>query len=298
MFRSQVSLIFNDEKLYTDFIKPLSSERQLMPMIVKLLSSYFYNDDTRVAVDGTSISSQKEQSEYVSDDNRELQEKLADIRASAQLLGMFVQDSKATLEEGMDAINNIAKATGGSVSRETENGMSVPRISMKGIDALHSEAQSVKSLARESESNEGSNIVVRDPRVDDLKKDVEDVKSDISQILSILKGVSVLALNPSENNDSLDIHTLVPTVEQQTEAVSGDVFKSSESQVDEDVAESAEKAEVNEVEVKTEVTDEVKTEEVKEEPVEEAKKSTEEQQSVGRNMLRGMLSGGGVGGFL
>lgn len=270
MFRSQVSLMFNDEKLYTDFVKPLSNERQLMPLIVKLLSSYYYNEDTRLAVDGTSISSQKEQSEYVSDDSRVLQEKLADIRASAQLLGMFVQDSKATLEEGMEAVNNIARATGGTVSRETENGMSVPRISMKGIDALHSEVQSAQASSAMSEGSETNGSSLRDPRVDDLKKDVEEVKSDISQILSILQGVSVLSLKKSENNESLDVHTLVPAVEQQVEPVSAQEVASV----------SVEKA-----------TDEPKT-------VVENKVSVDEEQEAGRSQLKSMLLGGGVGGFL
>ena len=270
MFRSQVSLMFNDEKLYTDFVKPLSNERQLMPLIVKLLSSYYYNEDTRVAVDGTTISSQKEQSEYISDDSRELQEKLADIRASAQLLGMFVQDSKATLEEGMEAVNNIARATGGAVSRETENGMSVPRISMKGIDALHSEVQSVQASTLSSDANKGNNDLVRDPRVDDLKRDVEDVKSDISKILSILQGVSVLSHERSKNNESLDINTLVPVVEKKVESVSSSEVA---SEVSEKVVE------------KTEAF--VKHEE-----------STDMEQEEGRNQLKSMLLGGGVGGFL
>lgn len=270
MFRSQVSLMINDEKLYTDFIKPLSNERQLMPLIVKLLSSYYYNEDTRIAVDGTSISSQKEQSEYVSDDNRELQEKLADIRASAQLLGMFVQDSKATLEEGMEAVNNIARATGGTVSRETENGMSVPRISMKGIDALHSEVQSAQVSSAVAGGNESNSSLLRDPRVDDLKKDVEEVKNDISKILSILQGVSILSLERSENNESLDIHTLVPTDEQKIEPVSD--------------------SEIVSEPVET-VIDEPK-------PIVEHDESTDEEQEAGRSQLKSMLLGGGVGGFL
>lgn len=303
MNRSQVSLIFNDDKLYTEFVKPLSQERKLMPLIVKLLSSYYYNAGTREEVDGTSIEIQMQNSEFVSDDTRVLQEKLADIRASAQLLGMFVQDSKATLEEGLEAVNGIAKATGGTVSRQTDVGMTVPRISVKGIDSLHSEVEEAKKAIEEHEAvaSEPAPAVVQyhDERVDSLQKDVAEMKTGLSQILSVVEGFNSMKDDIIRISSMMSAtQTVAPSVVEKVEVTPKvgealtETVVSEEKITDLPVSAPAELDKTFEVHAEEPIKHEVASE-----SVEEKHESTPEETENGKNMLKGMLLGGGVGGF-
>lgn len=188
MHRSQVSLIIGDDKLYTDFVKPLSTEKKLMPLIVKLLGSYFYNNAVQELVDGVSIDSLKEQQDFVSDENRDLQEMLQDMRASVQYFGMCIADTNATLEEGMEMVSSFAKETGGTSSDFSSGSPSVPRLSVKNIEKMHSQVNQAKL-------NKDNVMFCEDPRFDSLQKDMEEMKGSVEQILSLLKsGVSSVSV--------------------------------------------------------------------------------------------------------
>lgn len=184
MHRSQVSLIIGDDKLYTDFVKPLSTEKKLMPLIVKLLGSYFYNTQVQQLVDGVSIDSLKEQQDFISDENRDLQEMLQDMRASVQYFGMCISDTNATLEEGMEMVSSFAKETGGTSSDFSSGNPSVPRLSVKNLEKMHSQVSQVNQERVEP-------VSCKDPRFDSLQKDVEEMKGSLGQILSLLQNGAV-----------------------------------------------------------------------------------------------------------
>ena len=253
MNRAQVSLMIGDDKLYNEFVKPLSSERRLMPLIVKLLGSYYYNSDVQQLVDGVSLSSLKEQQDSESDENKRLREKLQDIRASVQFFGMCINETNATLEEGMDMVNSFARVTGGTVHDTSESRSNVPRLSMKGIDEIHDKV---------NHSGDGDTIRVEDPRFDLLKKDVEDVKSSVDKILELIQGssVSVVSVATSVANNS-QIHGEETQVRMANPAVES-------------------------VLTPVPLSNDVESEE-----------RTPEESEAGRSMLKGMLLGGGVGGF-
>lgn len=173
MYRSQLSLKFLDEKLYLEFIKPLIDSKELSPLIIKLLASYYYSDATKEAVDGVTIESLRQNEDYITDDQKALREKIADIRASAQMLNMFVEDTKSTLEEGMEYVNNIAKATGGQ-ARTSEGDITVPRISMVGLNEL-------------AEKAEKQRMETSDVKYAEVKEELSEVKSSIALILQMLQ---------------------------------------------------------------------------------------------------------------
>ena len=52
--RAQVSLFFNDTELLENFIKPLKQERRLNEVVIKCLTSYYYDDTVRGLIDGFS----------------------------------------------------------------------------------------------------------------------------------------------------------------------------------------------------------------------------------------------------
>ena len=270
MNRSQVSLIIGDDKLYFEFIKPLSSEKKLMPLIVKLLGSYYYNVEVQQLVDGVSIDSLKEKQEFVSDDTADLRAKLEDIRATTQLFGMLMEDAHTSLEEGMEAVNQFAKATGGTSRSNSEDVSTVPRISMKGVDELHS---------RKSEEDD-KKVIVEDPRYDSLKSDMDALKGDVGKILELLmnKEVSV-----KSNSESKMIEPEVPkeTLVEEPSLIDNLSSATVETTVDE-VVESNFVSEMTE-----EPSDET-----------EEEKSSAEKQEEGLNRLKGLIQGGGIGGFM
>jgi hypothetical protein len=49
--RAQLSLIFSDAELFDNFIVPEKQNRTLRPLVVKLLTMYYYNDTVRNIVD-------------------------------------------------------------------------------------------------------------------------------------------------------------------------------------------------------------------------------------------------------
>lgn len=214
MHRSQVSLIIGDDKLYTDFVKPLSLEKKLMPLIVKLLGSYYYNDEVRRLVEGVSIDDLKEQQEYVSEEHRELEEMLQDMRASVQYFGMCIADTEATLEEGMEMVSSFARETGGASFEGTEGESTVPRLSLKNVEKAYNKVtqERVKEPAQ-----------CEDPRFDSLQKDVEEVKGSISQILAILQSGSSVVSAKSESKEQV---SEVRVVSEQIDVVSEPVSES------------------------------------------------------------------------
>ena len=221
MHRSQVSLIIGDDKLYTDFVKPLSSEKKLMPLIVKLLGSYFYNDEVRRLVEGVSLDDLKEKPDFVSEERHELEEMLQDMRASVQFFGMCIADTNATLEEGMEMVSSFAKETGGSSFEGTEGQSSVPRLSVKNIEKKHNEMSQEK--AKEA-------VIHDDPRIESLQRDMEQMKGSVGQILALLQGGAV---SVSKNNASEVQTTEVRMDSEQTKPISSPISESVDDVVQE-----------------------------------------------------------------
>ena len=243
MNRAQVSLIIGDDTLYSEFINPLKTEKKLMPLIVRLLGSYYYNPEVQQLVDGVSIDDLKDKQDFESDDTKELRQKLQDIRASVQLFGMYIEDTNATLEEGMQMVSSFAKATG-SASGDNSSTGSVPRISVKNVEDFHS------SL------NDGKQPVVEDVRIKELQDDMLELKSSMNLILDLLKSgsPSVISNSVSNNNDMPSSNDSRTVTSESTTVVES---------------------------VKSEISG-----------------STEEEREDGRSKLKGMLLGGGVGGFM
>lgn len=267
MNRSQVSLIIGDDKLYKEFVKPLSSEKRLMPLIVKLLGSYYYNSEVQELVDGVSVDSLKEKQEFVSDDNLELREKLEDIRATSQLFGMLMQDAHTSLEEGMDAVSKFAEMTGDSTNTSYSDRQSTPRISMKCIDELHSR-ESCQSTKKDVDG---------DIRYSELRSDVDEMKGNIDKILRLLEGASFSVTSISESN-----------------VVSTEVCKDNLYEYDsfDDISESVLSEE------RTDTSESTYINEVEEVSISNEEEEHTQNQEEGLSLLKSLVSSGGIGGFM
>ncbi len=103
--RKQVSLKFTDSELYHALIEPLHENRQLTDIIIKCLSAYYYNEEWRTIVDGTSTIAD---SDTIFDDGNKQADAKASIKEVRQLLQMqsiLMEEFEDTIADGTDSIN-------------------------------------------------------------------------------------------------------------------------------------------------------------------------------------------------
>ncbi len=135
--RVQASLIFRDAELYNDFILPCKQEKELNSLIVRCLSAYYYNEDARNAIDGTSL-------EDISDAGVSDNQAICDsLRAALVAQDYFVNELQNTMADGMDDIqsilngaNDMARDAGVCEPSASEYGAGVDRLSPKTLALL------------------------------------------------------------------------------------------------------------------------------------------------------------------
>lgn len=119
VLRAQVSLQFDDESLYDEFIAPHKAARTLNGIIVKCLSAYYYNESVRNLVDG-GISG---------DTDSGISSIIDDIQSTLLLQGFAMQEMLNTLEEGagdvtdiLNEANEAMRGSGLARQQSTEDG--------------------------------------------------------------------------------------------------------------------------------------------------------------------------------
>lgn len=125
IMRAQVSLQFDDEKLFNEMIKPFKEARILNGLIIKCLSAYFYNDKIKSLIEGTEVEEQG-----VSDTPSSSQELFDNIRATLLAQDFLAQELKDTIQEGtedvssiLDGANRVMKESGmASVKNSSDEG--------------------------------------------------------------------------------------------------------------------------------------------------------------------------------
>lgn len=110
--RIQLSLNVNDETLIKEFIEPYKKGRALDSLIIKCLSVYFYNEDIRNLIEGTSIEDTSEEKKA-----QEHQKLCDDIQASL-LIQNYVSSNLQ---------NIIALGTEDNKNEVSESGVEKPK---------------------------------------------------------------------------------------------------------------------------------------------------------------------------
>lgn len=131
--RVQLSLLFEDADLYDGLVIPWKANRELSPLVIKLLSAYFYSDEIRGLVDcfrEEEIICEEAQSSY--------EEAINNARNTLAFMNMLTDGAKSVLSGGIEEINSIASATGGEPAKETKFGMGLP--SFKNVADLQENA--------------------------------------------------------------------------------------------------------------------------------------------------------------
>lgn len=101
MNRAQVSLIFEDDELFTNLVLGLKQSRDLSPFIIRCMSAYYYNPEVRALIDGHV---DEEPTEEV-----DIQEQLNSIRNSLLMQAVFAEEGLQTMESGTSEMEDILK---------------------------------------------------------------------------------------------------------------------------------------------------------------------------------------------
>lgn len=228
--RVQLSLLFTDENLYNGLIVQLKENKSLSPLIIKLLSSYFYNDTVRSEVDG--FDSESIESEVNSDYSQCFER----VRENLVMMGILSDSAKDVLSNGMDdvmdTLNSVARQTGGSESYDSEFGRTVPAINMKQITPETSTSYS------DSNSISSSNIEEINKRLNTQDKELSSIRGSLDSIKELIEGISRTGLSSevSTSNevikpqskvgdtvnieDKIEAEVKVPNVETVNESIS------------------------------------------------------------------------------
>lgn len=168
VMRTQLSLQFNDKELYDNFIVPAKNERTLNSLIIKLLTQYYYSDEVRKIVEGTSLDDASPGVEIQS-----TQSICDGIRASLLVQDYLATELQQTIDNGTEDVSDILNRTN---DLATESG-----------------------LAKTSESDSGAKLLSVDSGIQQIRSDGEKASStgqglDTNAVLSVLlKAVASLA---------------------------------------------------------------------------------------------------------
>lgn len=131
--RAQFSILFEDDELYDNFIVYQKSQKTLRPLVLKLLTAYYYNDEVRDLVDGVN----DEDDSGVSGANSEMVEYFRQCQESLAMMSVYADGLQDLTEDSIDKFseftNDLAEKTGGTTSKETDFGNTTVQLSLEKV---------------------------------------------------------------------------------------------------------------------------------------------------------------------
>lgn len=125
--RAQLNIMTDDEELFDGLIKPYKEEKLLNNLILKCLSAYYYNEEVRNLIEGTSL----DDSVPVAD----TQSFVDGIRADVAMQKFLADELQKTIEAGTEDVSEIlnhtdkaAEKSGVAKTTQTKYGASALKI--------------------------------------------------------------------------------------------------------------------------------------------------------------------------
>ena len=175
--RVQLSLLFDDENLFDNFIKPYQNEKLLNNLIIKCLSAYYYNESIR-----NEFESQTEDLSGV-DEVTDTQSLVDGIRASLTMQDFLADELQKTIDAGTEDLPQILNKTNEAAERsgvvkttQTEYGSAVLKIEEHNFNTGVTEPQPEHKQPEDDLST----------KVIDLVKSLAESGNDLSAIKEIL----------------------------------------------------------------------------------------------------------------
>lgn len=159
--RAQLSLMFDDENLFDNFVKPYKDEKLLNNLIIKCLSAYYYNEEVRNLIEGTSLDDVADSEEITS-----TQSLVDGIRASLIMQDFLASELQNTIDAGTEDVSSIlnrtneaAEKSGVAKTTQTEYGASVLKIEQHNLN-LGASQESRASTGSFTEPNDTLKILI------------------------------------------------------------------------------------------------------------------------------------------
>ena len=159
--RAQLSLMFDDENLFDNFVKPYKDEKLLNNLIIKCLSAYYYNEEVRNLIEGTSLDDVADSEEVTS-----TQSLVDGIRASLIMQDFLASELQNTIDAGTEDVSSIlnrtneaAEKSGIAKTTQTEYGASVLKIEQHNLN-LGASQESQTSTDTVTEPNDTLKILI------------------------------------------------------------------------------------------------------------------------------------------
>lgn len=159
--RAQLSLMFDDENLFDNFVKPYKDEKLLNNLIIKCLSAYYYNEEVRNLIEGTSLDDVADSEEVTS-----TQSLVDGIRASLIMQDFLANELQNTIDAGTEDVSSIlnrtneaAEKSGVAKTTQTEYGASVLKIEQHNLN-LGASQESQASTGSFTEPNDTLKILI------------------------------------------------------------------------------------------------------------------------------------------
>lgn len=188
--RVQLSLLFSDTDVYEGLIVPWKANRELNPLIIKLLSAYYYSDEIRGLVDTFG------EEEIICEDTTNFSQVIENAKSTLAYMSMLTEGARTVLADGIDDINNIASATGGEPAKESKFGFSMPSFG----DALNEVSQGVSNEPASQEgkasmqtADTSGNMVAVNERINGLEGQIASLTETVANLSKLLltSGVTV-----------------------------------------------------------------------------------------------------------
>lgn len=193
--RVQLSLLFSDTDVYEGLIVPWKANRELNPLIIKLLSAYYYSDEIRGLVDTFG------EEEIICEDTTNFSQVIENAKSTLAYMSMLTEGARTVLADGIDDINNIASATGGEPAKESKFGFSMPSFG----DALNEASQGGSNEPASQEckdsmqtSDTSGNMVAVNERINGLEGQIASLTETVANLSKLLltSGVTVKSTEP------------------------------------------------------------------------------------------------------
>lgn len=193
--RVQLSLLFSDTDVYEGLIVPWKANRELNPLIIKLLSAYYYSDEIRGLVDTFG------EEEIICEDTTNFSQVIENAKSTLAYMSMLTEGARTVLADGIDDINNIASATGGEPAKESKFGFSMPSFG----DALNEVSQGVSNEPASQEgkasmqtADTSGNMVAVNERINGLEGQIASLTETVANLSKLLltSGVTVKSNEP------------------------------------------------------------------------------------------------------
>lgn len=156
--RAQLNIMTDDEELFDNFIKPYKNEKLLNNLILKCLSAYYYNEEVRNLIEGTSL----DDSEPVAG----TQSLVDGIRADVATQKFLADELQKTIEAGTEDVSKILNRTNKATEKpglvktiQTEYDASVLKIEQHNLN-LDTKEPEPKQKQPEIKSDDTLKILV------------------------------------------------------------------------------------------------------------------------------------------